>query len=52
MLAIDAPRQDAWMRQDPRLLNDWTGSSPAWHRDHALHTDYARRQALSQSSRK
>ena len=46
MTAIDAFRQDAWTRQDPRLLNDWPQLTPEWHRDHALRTDYARRQAL------
>ena len=46
MTAIDAFRQDAWTRQDPRLPNDWPQLNPEWHRDHALRTDYARRQAL------
>ena len=46
MTAIDAFRQDTWMRQDPRLPNDWVQLTAEWHRDHALHTDYARRQAL------
>ena len=46
MLAIDTFRQDAWTRQDPRLPNDWPTLTPHWHRDHALRTDYARRQAL------
>ena len=46
MTAIDAFRQDAWTRQDPRLPNDWPQLTPEWHRDHALRTDYARRQAL------
>ena len=46
MLAIDAFRQDAWTRQDPRLPNDWPTLTPHWHRNHALRTDYARRQAL------
>ncbi len=46
MTAIDAFRQDAWMRQDPRLPNDWSELTSEWHRDHALRTDYARRQAL------
>ena len=40
MLAIDA------FRQDPRLPDDWPTLTPHWHRDHALRTDYARRQAL------
>ena len=46
MLAIDAFRQDAWTRQDPRLPNDWPALTPEWHRDHALGTDDARRQAV------
>ena len=46
MLAIDAFRQDAWTRQDPRLPSDWPALTPHWHCDHALGTDYARRQAL------
>ena len=44
MTAIEAFRQDAWTRQDPRLPNDWPALTPEWHRDHALRTDYARRQ--------
>ena len=44
--AIDAFRQDAWTRQDPRLPDDWAALTPEWHRDHAFRTDYARRQAL------
>ena len=46
MRAIDAFRQDAWTRQDPRLPHDWPELTPEWYRDHALRTDYARRQAL------
>ena len=46
MPAIDAFRQDARTRQDPRLPDDWAALTPEWHRDHALRTDYARRQAL------
>ena len=46
MPTIDAFRQDAWTRQDPRLPDDWAALTPEWHRDHALRTDYARRQAL------
>ena len=46
MLAIDSFRQDAWTRRDPRLPDDWAALTPEWHRDHALRTDYARRQAL------
>ena len=44
MTAIDAFRQDAWTRQDPRLPGDWPTLTPKWHRDHAFRTDYARRQ--------
>ena len=46
MLAIDAFCQDAWTRQDPRLPDGWAGLTPEWHPNHALRTDYARRQAL------
>ena len=46
MLAINAFRQDAWTRQDPRLPNDCPALTPEWHRDHALRTDYACCQAL------
>ncbi len=46
MTAIHAFRQDAWTRPDPRLPNDWAQLTPKWHQDHALRTDYARRQAL------
>ena len=46
MTAIDVFRQDAWTKQDPRLLNDWGRLTPEWHRDRALRTDYVRRQAL------
>ena len=49
MTAIDALRQDAWMRQDPRLPNDWPTLSLEWPRDHALRTDYTCRQALVES---
>ena len=46
MTAIDAFRQDAWTKQDPRLPNDWPTLTPEWNPDCALRTDYARRQAL------
>ena len=46
MPAIDAFRQDAWTCQDSRLRNDWADLTPEQHRDHALRTGYARRQAL------
>ena len=46
MTAIDAFRQDAWIKQDPRLPNDWSALTPEWNPDYALRTDYARRQAL------
>ena len=44
--AIDAFRADAWTRQDPRLPDDFAALTPTWRREHALRTDYARRQAL------
>ena len=43
MLAIDAFRQDAWTRQDPRLFHDRADLTPEWHRDHAVRMDYAHR---------
>ena len=44
---IDAFRRDAWTKADPRLPPDFfSGLTPDWHRDVALRTDYARRQAL------
>lgn len=46
MTVINAFRQDAWTRHDPRLPNDWVDPTPEWHRDHALRTGYARRQDL------
>ena len=46
MTAIDAFRQDARMREDPLVPNDWPQLTPEWCRDHALRTDCARRQAL------
>ena len=45
MIAIDAFCQDAWMRQDSRLLNDWLTLNPIRNRDHACRTDYTRCQA-------
>ena len=44
--SIDAFRIDAWTRLDLRLPDDWDALPPTWHRDVALRTDYARRQAL------
>ena len=44
--SIDAFRIDAWTRTDPRLPDDWDALPPTWHRDVALRTDFARRQAL------
>ena len=46
MTAIDAFRQDAWTRQDPRLSDSWATLTAEWNRDHALRIDCARRQAL------
>ena len=44
---IDAFRRDAWTKADPRLPHEFFSSlTPDWHRDVALRTDYARRQAL------
>ena len=44
--AIDVFRADAWTKQDPRLPDDFAALIPEWRREHALRTDYARRQAL------
>lgn len=46
MTTIEAFRQDAWMRQDPRRPDDCATLTPKRHRDSALCKDYARRQAL------
>ena len=46
MTAIDAFRQDASTRQDPRIPDDWAALTPEWHGDYALRTDYARGHAL------
>ena len=44
---IDAFRQDAWTKTDPRLPPAFFSTlTPEWTRDIALRTDYARRQAL------
>ena len=44
---MDAFRRDTWTRDDPRLAPDFfSGLTSEWHRDVALRTDYARRQAL------
>ena len=44
---IDAFRQDAWTKTDPRLPPAFFSTlTPEWTRDAALRTDYARRQAL------
>ena len=43
----EAFRQQRWAKDDPRLPNSFFGNlTPAWQRDCALRTDYARRQAL------
>ncbi|MCK8601853.1 Eco57I restriction-modification methylase domain-containing protein [Desulfoferrobacter suflitae] len=40
-------REDCWTKSDPRLPNShFTNLTPEWHRNCALRTDYARRQAL------
>ena len=44
--AFAAFRADAWTRQDPRLPDDFAALTPKWRWEHALRTDYARRQAL------
>ena len=46
MNTIDAFRADAWIRQDPRLPDDFAVLTPEWQWECALRTDYARRQAL------
>ena len=44
---IDAFRRDGWTKADPRLPPDFfSGLTPDWHRNVALRTNYARRQAL------
>ena len=44
---IDAFRQDAWTKADPRLPPVFFSTlTPEWNRNAALRTDYARRQAL------
>ena len=44
---IDAFRQDAWSKTDPRLLRSFfSGLTSDWNWGVALRTDYARRQAL------
>ena len=44
---IDAFRRDAWTKADSRLPSEFFSNlTPEWHRDVALRTDYARRQAL------
>jgi hypothetical protein len=43
----EAFRQQRWAKDDPRLPNSFfTNLTPAWQRDCALRTDYARRQVL------
>jgi hypothetical protein len=43
----DSFGQQHWSKNDPRLPNSFfTNLTPAWQRDCALRTDYARRQAL------
>ena len=44
---IDAFRADRWANSEPRLSSEFfAGLTREWHRDVALRTDYARRQAL------
>ena len=43
----DKFKNDRWAKGDPRLSNTFFQNlTPTWHRDCALRTDYARRQAL------
>jgi hypothetical protein len=43
----DAFTSDSWAKSEPRLPNTFFRNlTPEWHRDCALRTDYARRQAL------
>lgn len=43
----DSFTSDSWAKSDPRLPNSFFRNlTPEWHRDCALRTDYARRQAL------
>ena len=44
--AIEVFRRDRWTQSDRRLPDDFSAFAPDWHRDIALRTDYARRQAL------
>ena len=44
--AMEVFRRDRWTRLDRRLPDDFSALTPDWHRDIALRTDYARRQAL------
>ena len=46
VVCIDMFHRDRWRTQDPRLPHDFATLPPRWHRDVALRTDYARRQAL------
>ena len=39
-------RGNGWTKEDSRLPHDFADLTPYWHRDIALRTDYARRQAL------
>ena len=43
MIAIAAFRADAWIREDPRLPDDFAALTPEWRWEYALRTDYARR---------
>ena len=44
--AIEVFRRERWTRPSRRLPDDFASLTPDWHRDIALRTDYARRQAL------
>ena len=44
--AVAVHQTDEWTSDDPRLANDFSRLTTEWHRNCALRTDYARRQAL------
>ena len=46
MTAIAAFRADAWIREDPRLPDDFAAPTPEWRWEYALRAEYARRWTL------
>ena len=46
MTAIAAFRADAWIREDPRLPDDFATPTPEWRWEYALRAEYARRRTL------